>query len=141
VLFSLSLSHFCTFSRTKLNYGVGYYSPVDCDHIDILCEYNKYPEFDLLAAKLFSVNNTWVPGKTNEPVSNASFASSLPICPIGIAPIGDFQWAADDEPDLPCYTLPPAEAPGVSKGLSLYPIMPSIIISIGLVIFHWINNV
>eukprot|EP00529_Nitzschia_sp_RCC80_P011899 CAMPEP_0113472822 /NCGR_PEP_ID=MMETSP0014_2-20120614/17718_1 /TAXON_ID=2857 /ORGANISM="Nitzschia sp." /LENGTH=579 /DNA_ID=CAMNT_0000365553 /DNA_START=44 /DNA_END=1786 /DNA_ORIENTATION=+ /assembly_acc=CAM_ASM_000159 len=102
------------FDYTMFSYGVGYYSPVECNHLDIPCEYAKYPNFDILATKLANVDNSWVPGMTNEPVDDASFAANLPVCPAGIAPIGDFQWAADDEPDLPCYVIEteaPSETP------------------------------
>ena len=44
------------YNHTKLQYGVTYYSPVDCDHMDVPCENIKYPEFDLLATKFNDVN-------------------------------------------------------------------------------------
>jgi hypothetical protein len=31
-------------------YGIGYFSPDNCDHRSIPCVYNKYPEFDNLAS-------------------------------------------------------------------------------------------
>jgi 1,3-beta-glucanosyltransferase GAS5 len=106
----------------KIHYGVGYYSPVDCDHINIPCEYIPYPEFDLLAAKLANVDNSWVPDMSNTNKDIISFARSLPTCPDGIAAISDFQWEADDEPDLPCYaietnapTVTPVETPTVGE--------------------------
>ena len=115
-LVSISADRFYVFLLldAQFSYGVGYYSPVECNHLDIPCEYVKYPNFDMLATKLANVDNSWVPGMTNEPVDDASFAASLPVCPAGIAPISTFEWAADDEPDLPCYVIEteaPSETP------------------------------
>jgi hypothetical protein len=42
-------------NHTKLQYGVTYYAPIDCDHTDIRCRNVKYPEFDLLGAKFAEV--------------------------------------------------------------------------------------
>lgn len=45
----------------KLNYGVGYLTPVDCDHQDVPCTYEPYPEFALLSDRLAVVNVSYVP--------------------------------------------------------------------------------
>ena len=86
----------------KLQYGVGYYAPVDCDHQDIACTYNEYPEFQLLAEKYGSVDVTsFVPSLEEYEPSLVD----LPVCPSEIAPVSDFEWESEDEPDLPCYVV------------------------------------
>lgn len=85
----------------KLQYGVGYYSPEDCDHDDTICVYNKYPEFDLLSAKLGKVSVSFVPGRD----SYTPPTDEVPTCPEGLSPVDDFVWPTDDEPDIPCYVI------------------------------------
>lgn len=107
------------FKFEKLQYGVGYYSPVDCDHNTTSCTYNPYPEFDLLANKFDAVDNSWLPGMDSYLPSG-----SLSSCPQGLAPLSDFDWPADEEPDLPCYVLPtpnPTLAPTLSPAPSQSP--------------------
>ena len=102
----------------KLNYGVGYYRPIDCDHITIPCEYVPYPEFDILSDKL----------ETNDPTSfmpniNAykkDDTDTLPTCPSDLAPLADFTWPSDDAEDLPCYLVPTA-SPTLQPSISLRP--------------------
>lgn len=98
------------FQFMKINYGLGYYSPVDCDHVTIPCEYFPYPEFDILVTKLEAVDNSFVPSMpsmNNGGDDSVQVGRSLPVCPGGgLASIGKFEWEADDEPDLPCYAIP-----------------------------------
>jgi 1,3-beta-glucanosyltransferase GAS5 len=108
----------------KLNYGVGYYGPVDCDHTTTLCTYNPYPEFDLLRAKLATVDTSFMPDfDTYIPLTDA-----IPTCPAGLAPLSNFIWPSDDEPDLPCPmapTNPPTLQPSVSPSPSSQTPAPS----------------
>lgn len=100
----------------KLNYGIGYYSPVDCDHQTKPCEYNPYPEFDLLSSKMAAVDTSSMPDiDTYIPTGG-----SIPTCPVGLAPLSDFVWSVDEEPDLPCYVLP-TNAPTTQPSLSPSP--------------------
>ena len=82
----------------KLNYGVGYYSPVTCDHLNTTCTFNPYPEFELLRDKLAEVNVDFIPGLDEATVG----VGQIPSCPQGFAAVGDFEWPADEEPGLPC---------------------------------------
>lgn len=88
----------------KLNYGVGYYSPVDCDHITIPCEYNEYPEFELLAAKLAQVV-----GSRAFNINTFAPRGEIPECPDGLPPLSNFTWPADSEPDMPCALVPTSQ--------------------------------
>jgi hypothetical protein len=85
----------------KLQYGIGYYSPVDCDHTTTPCAYNPYPEFDLLKAKLETVDTSFAPN-----IDDYVPTGEIPECPAGLPSLLDFVWPVDDEPGLPCYLVP-----------------------------------
>ncbi len=90
------------FEFMKLQYGVGYYSPVDCDHVTIPCVYNPYPEFLLLAEAFDAVDVSSIPGSQDYlPVFG-----STPSCPDGLPPMSNFIWPVDDSPGLQCYVIP-----------------------------------
>jgi hypothetical protein len=83
----------------KLNYGVGYFSPVDCNHENITCMYEPYPEFDLLAEKLSQVDVSYIPplglslgGTTNDTTTTGA----VPECPKEFPALSDFVWPSDD---------------------------------------------
>eukprot|EP00934_Nitzschia_sp_Nitz4_P002981 Nitzschia sp. Nitz4//scaffold341_size29662//22473//24026//NITZ4_008042-RA/size29662-processed-gene-0.29-mRNA-1//-1//CDS//3329548558//2971//frame0 len=101
------------FGFMKLQYGVGFYSPVNCDHGDIPCEYNPYPEFDLLADKYNSIRTSFMPNRdTYQPLGDY-----YPDCPESIPFPGEYTWPTDDEPDLPCYVIvtnAPTDMPSAS---------------------------
>jgi hypothetical protein len=87
----------------KVQYGVGYYSPVDCNHQDIPCTYNPYPEFDLLADKFAAIDaSSFVPSFDDYTPPSLL----IPECPAGIAAVGEFQWPSDLEPDFACPVFP-----------------------------------
>jgi len=85
----------------KLNYGVGYYGPMNCDHRTISCGYFPYPEFDLLSAKLEAVDTSFMPN-----MDSFTPTGGTPACPTGLAPLTDFDWPTDDDEGLPCYLIP-----------------------------------
>ena len=101
----------------KLNYGMGYYGPVNCNHQTIPCEYFRYPEFETFSAKLAAVNTSSMPT-----IDAFTPTGQIPTCPTSIAPLSDFIWPSDDEEGLPCYlvstdapTLTPSVSPGPSS--------------------------
>lgn len=115
--------------HTKLQYGVTYYFPVDCDHTTVECENIKYPEFDLLVDKLESVNVDSVPSLDAYNPPNLPFTQ----CPNSIPPLSDFDWPSakqddwfcppeDDAYTCPCAaTLAPTMAPIVPGSPTLQP--------------------
>jgi hypothetical protein len=98
----------------KLQYGVGYYSPDDCNHQDIPCTYNPYPEFDSLADKFAAIDASFVPS------FDAFTPPSLliPDCPAGIAAVGDFEWPSDLELDFACPVFPTGSSASPSVCIS-----------------------
>ena len=99
----------------KAQYGVGYYSPVTCDHLTTPCEYVPYPEFDLLQAKLKAVDTSYAPN-----LDAYVPTGEIPTCPSGYPPLSDFVWPVDNETDLPC-SLVPTNLPTLQPSMSLRP--------------------
>jgi hypothetical protein len=109
----------------KVQYGIGYYSPIDCNHTTIPCQYEPYPEFDVLAQKFTAT--------ASQPPVIASMEdytpawTEPPTCPEGWPLITSYDWSyIDHHPDLPCYvvatpaptasptTAPPTVSPAIA---------------------------
>lgn len=88
------------------NFGVGYFSPEDCDGINITCEYVRTPEFDLLAERYASVSNAQPPIELWERPEVAE-------CPPEFVSLDSFDWPADSEADWSCPTAAPTPSPTV----------------------------
>lgn len=87
----------------KLNYGIGYLSPENCDHGETTCTYIPYPEYETLKTAFGNVDTSYIP-KFDDSTS-ANIFSSYPECPSTIASISDFEWPTDVADDLPCYVI------------------------------------
>lgn len=81
----------------KLNYGIGYFTPENCQHDDgsddntfTPCEYEKYPEWEGLAQTLAQADALNV---------NAQAPGSIPACPQQFPPLSLFEWPTDEEED------------------------------------------
>jgi len=101
----------------KLQHGVGYYSPVDCDHTTTPCSYNPYPEFNGLQERLAAADVSFVPNMADE----NTVKGVIPQCPTGMPILSDFVWPSDEEDDLPCYvvaTAPPTLSPTTASPTS-----------------------
>jgi len=100
------------YNFTKRQYGVGYYGPIDCTHVDKKCEYTRYPEFDILATKMQAASGSFMPNLDEYVIPELD----PPSCPTGLAPISNFTWPTDTHPDLPCLVIPtdPTEVPSSS---------------------------
>jgi hypothetical protein len=104
----------------KLQYGVGYYSPINCDHLTTLCQYNPYPEFDLLKDKLNAIDVSFVPGvEAFDPA-----VGEIPECPAGLASLADFAWPSEQQQDELCYAVP-TDSPTLAPTLSSKPSLSS----------------
>jgi hypothetical protein len=86
----------------KLNYGVGYFLPEDCDITETPCVYNEYPEYELLAIKMSSLDSSGVPSMQDYTVDTDL---DFPECPVEIAPPSLFTWPSDEQEDLECYVI------------------------------------
>jgi len=103
----------------KLQYGVGFFSPVDCDHLGSACIYTPYPEFNLLREKLENIDVSFMPN-----FDAYVPKGEIPECPLDLPSLSDFYWPSDDAEDLPCYlapTSPPTFQPSMSSEPSSQP--------------------
>ncbi|KAG7394249.1 hypothetical protein PHYBOEH_005448 [Phytophthora boehmeriae] len=80
------------------NYGLGYFSPEDCDHDSVPCVYNPMPNYANLAKQY---NATDVSGES----TMSDFTpdrSTVPACPDGFAALADVTWESDSVDSLTC---------------------------------------
>ncbi|KAE9303226.1 hypothetical protein PF008_g22282 [Phytophthora fragariae] len=80
------------------NYGLGYFSPEDCDHESVPCVYNPMPNYNSLAEQY---NATDVSGETSKEDFTPD-RTTLPSCPNGFAALADVTWEADSVDSLTC---------------------------------------
>ncbi|RLN56408.1 hypothetical protein BBJ29_006269 [Phytophthora kernoviae] len=82
------------------NYGLGYYSPEDCDWINTMCVYNTMPNYDNLTTQF---NSTDFSSESSYSKFTAdSDRSSVPDCPSGFAALSDATWESDSVEDASC---------------------------------------
>ncbi|CAB9521591.1 3-beta-glucanosyltransferase [Seminavis robusta] len=95
------------------NYGVGYFSPENCNGIDIPCEYIPKPQFQSLASRYNAVDaavaNEVTLSSFNPPVLDP------PACPTEVPALSQFVWPTDDPNIQPrqCPVLVPVYCFGV----------------------------
>lgn len=85
------------------NYGVGYFSPENCDDINIPCNYHPFPTFDKLKA-------AYTATKVLDPLTKDTF--QIPQnrmmqnhCPEQFKPLSQFNWNVDSIGNLKCPTM------------------------------------
>lgn len=78
------------------NFGVGYFTPPNCDVANVTCDYVPFPQFDTLASKYGSVDMTKGPSMDSYVPSDRPYTQ----CPDGFPLQSSFQWPA--MPDLAC---------------------------------------
>jgi 1,3-beta-glucanosyltransferase GAS5 len=116
------------FGFMKLNFGVGYYSPVTCDNLATPCTYTPYPEFEILREKLAAVDVSFVPNLDQA----SEEAGQIPQCPEGFSALWDFEWPTDEDPGQPCHVIetreptaaPTTDTPSVSPSFAPTTISP-----------------
>ncbi|GAB9469078.1 hypothetical protein Gpo141_00006368 [Globisporangium polare] len=82
------------------NYGLGYYSPEDCDHSTTACSYNPMPNYYNLSTQYNSTD-------TSDEAKMSAFTAgsdrtSPPACPSGFATLASITWDADSTSSLSC---------------------------------------
>ena len=82
------------------NYGVGYFEPIDCDDIDINCNYVPFPQFDLLAAKYAAVSAS---GGRPTLSSYIPEERAIPTCPSDFPALDEFVWPSASQEDRVCW--------------------------------------
>lgn len=85
------------------NYGVGYYSPGDCNHQDIPCTYMKMPQFDTLANEFSAVNDIVLPDFDDY----VPTVRDYPVCPERFVDVlADIPWGSADIENMGCAWWP-----------------------------------
>lgn len=96
------------------NYGLGYYTPKNCNHDSVKCTYERMPNFDYLATQYNAVD-------TSDEVLMADFevpaSRTSPVaCPSQIKKLTDFSWSNSTEwlacPATSSFTCPGQESSG-----------------------------
>jgi hypothetical protein len=82
------------------NYGLGYYSPEDCDHMTVSCVYNPMPNFYNLSTQYNGTDTS--DEDSYDDFTADSGRSSPPDCPSGFPALADITWEADDLEDASC---------------------------------------
>jgi 1,3-beta-glucanosyltransferase GAS5 len=111
------------------NYGVGYFSPENCNGLDIPCEYIPFPQFQTLASRYATVDAATASEVTLDTYNPPNI--DPPVCPPEIPSLSAFVWSTDDGADLlqcpvlvptycsgvpgECVTVPPAGDPTVTS--------------------------
>ncbi|GAB9469076.1 hypothetical protein Gpo141_00006366 [Globisporangium polare] len=102
------------------NYGLGYYSPENCDHSTTKCTFNPMPNYKSLTTQYTAVNTS------DEPLIGAFTPDSdrkmPPQCPAGFAKLKDVKWPTDALKSAACpaapatFTCPNQKSSGVWVG-------------------------
>ncbi|GAB9469077.1 hypothetical protein Gpo141_00006367 [Globisporangium polare] len=105
------------------NYGLGYYSPENCDHSTTKCTFNPMPNYYNLSKQY---NATSYAGEAVMSVFTPdSDRSSPPACPTGFPKLADATWATDKVASRACpstvlsFTCPSQTSSGTWTGSSL----------------------
>ena len=84
------------------NYGLGYFSPEDCDDVAVTknCTYKRMPNYHYLALAYNSTDTSAEPTLTKYQVP--STRSKRSTCPSGFAKLSNFTWTADSTASQKC---------------------------------------
>lgn len=93
------------------NYGVGHFSPENCDDVKVPCRYNPDPAFLNLQSVYQRVANRSANRSTTKSLSTTTTINNFEIpkdregrtaCPAQFAAIQSFRWTADRTRDIKC---------------------------------------
>ena len=124
------------------NFGIGYYTPEHCNHVDTKCTYVPKPEFYNLQIAHSLTPTRGALDRTTF-VADSSRLNRSP-CPVDIPGIGDLTWEADGNPGLFCpgmnsMTCPTGPTPAPSMEPTNIPELRSKLTSSQLE-SHWFSN-
>eukprot|EP00551_Chaetoceros_affinis_P010715 CAMPEP_0203673534 /NCGR_PEP_ID=MMETSP0090-20130426/12879_1 /ASSEMBLY_ACC=CAM_ASM_001088 /TAXON_ID=426623 /ORGANISM="Chaetoceros affinis, Strain CCMP159" /LENGTH=636 /DNA_ID=CAMNT_0050539213 /DNA_START=257 /DNA_END=2167 /DNA_ORIENTATION=+ len=84
------------------NYGIGYFSPADCDDITIPCEYKRTPSFYNLQRAYAQAQPENITMDEFEP---DVYRTGRSVCPDIFPKLNSFHWGTDWRPSLICPSL------------------------------------
>ncbi|OWZ14174.1 Glycoside hydrolase [Phytophthora megakarya] len=99
------------------NYGLGYYSPMNCDHKTVPCVYNPMPNYNNLAVQ-YNATDISSEGAMSA-FTPDSDRTTIPTCPSNFSKLADITWESDSLASLSCpsavqaYTCPNQVSSGV----------------------------
>ena len=111
----------------QANYGIGYFSPKDCDDVKVMCEYNRTPAF-------YNLKKAYAHDQHNQTVTLNNFVpkesrTGRTKCPAQFPPLHSFEWSVDSVVSISCplardseWTCPPHES-SIITSLSSFLIM------------------
>jgi hypothetical protein len=109
LIYSASPYPFVTFGTG--NFGVGYFTPEDCDDITIPCVYIPYPQFEILASKYAAADFSDEPNIDDYVVADSTY----PQCPPQIPALNTFTWPSASTEDMACPNFVYLECPNVPE--------------------------
>ena len=98
---------FTTFGQG--HYGIGYFTPEDCDDLTVPCVYEPFPQFDILASKYAAADVSDEPNIDDYIITDTSY----PQCPSHFPPLSTFTWPSASTEDLACPNFVYMECPNV----------------------------
>jgi hypothetical protein len=93
------------------NYGIGYFTPEDCDDITIPCVYQPYPQFEILASKYAAVDISDEPDIDDYVITDTTY----PQCPSQFPELSTLTWPSASTEDMACPNFVYLECPNVPR--------------------------
>lgn len=94
------------------NYGLGYFSPADCNDVDIPCIFNEMPNFKFLADAYASRDTSSEPNFDSFTIEPARQKTSE--CPTAFPKLNAFTWAGDAAASIQCPSVTRLQCPNAS---------------------------
>lgn len=104
---SLSPYPFTTFGNG--NYGIGYFTPENCDDLTIPCVYQPYPQFEILASKYAAADFSDEPNIDDYVVTDTTY----PQCPSQFPALSTLTWPSASTEDMACPNFVYLKCPNV----------------------------
>lgn len=82
------------------NYGLGYFSPANCDDINVPCVYNEMPNFEFLADAYKSTDTSSEPNFDSFSIEANRQQTSE--CPAAFPKLSAFTWASEGSGSIKC---------------------------------------
>ena len=80
------------------NFGIGYFTPEDCDDLTIPCVYQPYPQFEILASKYAAADVSEEPNIDDYVITDTTY----PQCPSQFPALSTFTWPSASTEDMAC---------------------------------------
>lgn len=106
---SLSPYPFVTYGNGQ--FGIGYFTPENCDDLTIPCVYQPFPQFETLATKYAAVDVSDEPNIDDYVITDTSH----PQCPSHFPALSTLKWPSASTEDLACPNFVYVQCPNVPE--------------------------